>query len=114
MTSTASKPAAVRPRSWSAVAAENAGLSIDTSETITPTTGAPTSFEKTVCRLLRSSSALPRFIVASIAPIRIGTFCARHDSWYGSFAACTSRKKCEISLTPGEQRPTLCVVGQAT
>ena len=64
--------------------------------------------------MVRSSRALPRFIVASIAPIRIGTFCTRHDSWYGSAAACTSRKKCEISLTPGEQRPTLFVVGGAT
>ena len=46
-----------------------------------PMAGAFTSFEKTVCRIFRSESALPRLNVASTAPMLIGTFCCRNDSW---------------------------------
>ena len=38
--------------------------------------------KRTVCRLFRSCSALPHFIVASIEPTVIGTFCCRQLSWY--------------------------------
>ena len=43
----------------------------------------------TDCRLFKSSSPLPHFIVASIEPTVIGTFCCRQLSWYSERPDCT-------------------------
>ena len=45
--------------------------------------------KRTDCRLFRSSSALPHFMVASIEPTVIGTFCCRQLSWYSERPDCT-------------------------